>query len=52
LNPQKIGPLSVGSFEVNKATGMKAMQTSLALESLAHGSEKCRTRKEFSVAIG
>jgi hypothetical protein len=38
LNPQKIGPLAVSSFEDNKAIGMKASYSSQALESLAHGS--------------
>jgi hypothetical protein len=40
LNPQKIGPLAVCSFEDTKAIGMKAMDSSQALESLAHGSAK------------
>ncbi len=40
LNPQKIGPLAVCSFEDNKAIGMKARYSSQALESLAHGSAK------------
>jgi hypothetical protein len=40
LNPQKIGPLAVSSFEDNKAIGMKARYSSQALESLAHGSAK------------
>jgi hypothetical protein len=40
LNPQKIDPLALCSFEDNNAIGMKAMYSSQALEGLAHGSAK------------
>jgi hypothetical protein len=40
VESSKIGPLAVCFFEDNKAIGMKAMYSSQAFESLAHGSAK------------